>query len=202
MSRRRPRGWELFRRRREDSARGSSLASPRNHGDVIGEWSVLCLPRGGRHTDMRVQELMTRNVKTIAPTAAAEDAWNVRHFNGIHHLVVTEGRRAVGVLSDRDGGGRRGAFVRANSVVADLMTAPAVTVEPTMTVRQAANTMRGRSIGCLVVVESGRVIGIVTVSDLLELVGRGLDRGAVITTRRTLNHRAPHRKSKGGVAAW
>jgi CBS domain-containing protein len=151
---------------------------------------------------MRVQELMTRNVKTIAPTAAAEDAWNVRHFNGIHHLVVTEGRRAVGVLSGRDGGGRRGAFVRANSVVADLMTAPAVIVEPTMTVRQAANTMRGRSIGCLVVVESGRVIGIVTVSDLLELVGRGLDRGAVITTRRTLNHRAPHRKSKGGVAAW
>ena len=59
------------------------------------------------------------------------------------------------------------------------MTAPAVTVEPTTTVRQAANVMRGRSIGCLVVVESGRAIGIVTVSDLLELVGRGLDRGAV-----------------------
>jgi hypothetical protein len=43
---------------------------------------------------------------------------------------------------------------------------------------------------------------IVTVSDLLELVGRGLDRGAVTTNRRTLNHRAPHRKSKGVVAAW
>jgi CBS domain-containing protein len=82
------------------------------------------------------------------------------------------------------------------------MTAPAVTVEPTMTVRQAANVMRGRSIGCLVVVESGHAIGIVTISDLLELVGRGLDRGAVTTSRRTLNHRAPHRKSKGVVAAW
>ena len=69
-----------------------------------------------------------------------------------------------------------------NSTVADLMTAPAVTVEPTTTVRQAANVMRGRSIGCLVVVESGHAIGIVTVSDLLELVGRGLDRGAVTTS--------------------
>jgi CBS domain-containing protein len=77
-----------------------------------------------------------------------------------------------------------------------------VTVEPTMTVRQAANVMRGRSIGCLVVARSGRAIGIVTVSDILELVGRGLDRGAVKSTRPTLHHRAPHRKSKGVVAAW
>jgi CBS domain-containing protein len=82
------------------------------------------------------------------------------------------------------------------------MTAPAMTVEPTMTVRQAANTMRGRSIGCLVVVDSGRAIGIVTVSDLLELIGHGLGRGAVTTNRRILNHRTPHRKSKGVVAAW
>ncbi len=151
---------------------------------------------------MRVQDVMTEGVKTIAPAAAAEDAWNVMRLNRIHHLVVTRANRVVGVLSNRDAGGRRGASVRSNSVVADLMTAPAVTVEPTMTVRQAANMMRGRSIGCLVVVESGHTVGIVTVSDLLELVGRGLDRGAVTTTRRTLNHRAPHRKSKGVVAAW
>jgi CBS domain-containing protein len=123
-------------------------------------------------------------------------------FNRIHHLVVTKGRQIVGVLSDRDAGGRRGASIRTNTVVADLMTAPAVTVEPTMTVRQAANVMRGRSIGCLVVVESGHPIGIVTVSDLLELVGRGLDRGAATAKRRILSHRAPHRKSKGVVVAW
>jgi CBS domain-containing protein len=151
---------------------------------------------------MRVQDVMTEDVKTIAPTAAADDAWNTMRVNRIHHLVVTKGRRVLGVLSDRDAGGRRGVSVRTNSVVADLMTAPAVTVEPTTTVRQAANMMRGRSIGCLVVVDSGRAIGIVTVSDLLELVGRGLGRGAVATNRRTLNHRTPHRKSKGVVAAW
>ena len=151
---------------------------------------------------MRVQDVMTQGVKTIAPTTAAEDAWNMMRLNRIHHLVVTKANRVVGVLSDRDAGGRRGSAVRMNSSVADLMTAPAVTVEPTTTVRQAANVMRGRSIGCLVVVDSGHAIGIVSVSDLLELVGRGLDRGAITTSRRTLNHRAPHRKSKGVVAAW
>jgi CBS domain-containing protein len=151
---------------------------------------------------MRVQEVMTEGVKTIAPTTAAEDAWNVMRLDRIHHLVVTKANRVLGVLSDRDAGGRRGAAVRAHRTVADLMTAPAVTVAPTTTVRQAANVMRGRSIGCLVVVESGHAIGIVTVSDLLELVGRGLDRGAATTKRWTLSHRAPHRKSRGVVAAW
>jgi hypothetical protein len=52
------------------------------------------------------------------------------------------------------------------------------------------------------VVESGHAVGIVTVSDLLELVGRGLDHGAVKSRRPTLNHRVPHKKSKGVVAAW
>ena len=151
---------------------------------------------------MRLQDMMTAGVRTIAPTAAAEDAWNTMRLNRIHHLVVTNGKQIVGVLSDRDAGGRRGASVRTTRVVADLMTAPAVIADPTLTVREAANLMRGRSIGCLVVVDSGNAIGIVTVSDLLELVGRGLNRGAVRATRATLNHRTPHKKSKGVVTAW
>lgn len=84
---------------------------------------------------MRVKDVMTVGVKTIAPTAAADDASNIMRFNHIHHLVVTEGRRVVGVLSDRDTGVQRGASVRMNSTVADLMTAPAVTVEQRTTRR-------------------------------------------------------------------
>jgi acetoin utilization protein AcuB len=151
---------------------------------------------------MRVQDVMTKNVRTIEPTAPAEKAWNQMRLHRIHHLVVTGASGLVGVLSDRDAGGRRGAAVRTNHTVADLMTGPVVTADPTMTVRQAANVMRGRSVGCLVVVKSGRAVGIVTVSDLLELVGRGLDRGAATSRRWTLKHRAPHHKSKAAVGAW
>ena len=151
---------------------------------------------------MRVQDMMTQGVKTVSAATAADEAWNVMRVNGIHHLVVTKGKQVVGVLSDRDAGGTRGPCVRANHAVADLMTTPAVTVEPTTTVRQAANLMRGRSIGCLVVVDATRVVGIVTVSDLLALIGRGFDRGVVATTRWTLKHRAPHRKAHRAGAAW
>ena len=151
---------------------------------------------------MRVQDVMTEGVQTISPASAAEDAWNLMRTRRIHHLVVSRGSRIVGVLSDRDAGGRHGAPVRQNRLVADLMTAPAVTVPPGTTVRKAANLMRGRSIGCLVVADAGRVIGIVTVADLLELVGRGLDRPAATSKRWTLRHRVPHRKANRPTGVW
>jgi hypothetical protein len=42
----------------------------------------------------------------------------------------------------------------------------------------------------------------VTVSDLLELVGRGLDRGGFKSRRPAQKHPVPPKKSKGVVAAW
>jgi len=151
---------------------------------------------------MRVGEVMTRGIKAIALTASIEDARSLMRLHGIHHLVVTKASRVVGVLSERDIGGRRGLAARAQGVVSDVMTEPVVTVEPTATVRQAANLMRGRSIGCLVVTKSNRTVGIVTVSDLLELVGRGVEHGSVAPKRWALRHRTPHRGKRVETGVW
>jgi acetoin utilization protein AcuB len=151
---------------------------------------------------MRVQDVMTRAIQTISADASADDAWNLMRTQRIHHLVVTEGPRTVGILSDRDAGGARGASVRKNRAVRDLMTTHVVTVPPTTTIRKAANVMRGRSIGCLVVADSARTMGIVTVADLMDLLGRGLERGVTSATRPLLQHRVPHRKQHRGGAAW
>jgi acetoin utilization protein AcuB len=151
---------------------------------------------------MRVQDIMSENVQTVPPATAAEDAWNLMRAKGIRHLVVAQGPRVLGLISDRDAGGRQGSSVRRNREVADLMTGRVVTVSPTTPVRKAANLMRGRSIGCLVVTDAKRIVGIVTVADLLELLGRGIDRPAATTTRWTLKHRAPHRKRHRAAGVW
>jgi acetoin utilization protein AcuB len=145
---------------------------------------------------------MSRAVQKVAPGTAAEEAWQLMRLKGIHHLVVADATSLVGVISTRDAGGRQGASVRRNRTVADLMTPDVVTVPPDMTVRKAANLMRGRSIGCLIVTDESRVVGIITVADLLLLLGRGADRGAQTTTRWTLKHRTPHRKRHGAFGAW
>jgi CBS domain-containing protein len=151
---------------------------------------------------MRVQDVMTTPVRTLPPTSAADDAWEMMRRHGFHHVVVTRGSRVVGVLSDRDGGGRQGALLRRGRAVEELMTPRVVTVEPTATVRKAANLMRGHSIGCLVVADRGRVVGIVTVADLLDLLGRGVDRPARPDHRPVLSHRVPHRKQAVPSGVW
>lgn len=151
---------------------------------------------------MRVQDVMTEHVVTIAPTVPAEDAWNLMRTRDIRHLVVTDASGVVGVLSDRDAGGRQGAPVRRNRTVAELMTRRVVTVPPATTLRKAANLMRGRSIGCLVVANRERIVGIVTVADLLDLVGRGVERPVPSTRRWTLKHRTPHVKRHRAAGVW
>ncbi len=144
---------------------------------------------------MRVFEVMTEGVQTVPPSMAAPDAWEVMRRAGVHHLVVKEGSDVIGVLSDRDTGSRAGASVRAGRTVADLMTKHAVTIGSADTIRQAANLMRGRTIGCVPVVDAGRLVGILAVSDLLELLGRGIER-PMKKSRRTSPRRLPGSKSR------
>lgn len=144
---------------------------------------------------MRVAEIMTMSVQTVPSSMAVADAWELMRRRRIHHLVVVDGSSVIGVLSDRDIGGEPDS-VRSQARVSDVMTRRVVTTAPEVPVRKIANLMRGRTIGCVPVMREGRLAGIVTVSDLLQLVGRGFDRPAR-PSRRTLNYRTPHGKAKG-----
>ena len=144
---------------------------------------------------MRMSEVMTPNVQTVKPTLAADDAWALMRRKGIRHLVVADDRRVVGVLSDRDVGSRAGGSARRGQTVADLMTGTVITRAPTDTVRSAANVMRGRSIGCLPIVDRGRLVGIVTVADLLEVLSHNGDHTAR-ASRVALHYKVPHGKHR------
>jgi acetoin utilization protein AcuB len=144
---------------------------------------------------MRLQDVMTTPVMTTTPDTSAQEAWEVLRAQRIQHLVVTENRRTVGVISAKDLGGRLGGRTREAATVADLMVPSAVTAPPDLHVRDAANLMRGRSIGCLPVVEGTKLVGIVTVSDLLGVLGRGAFRPVVRGKRWTLKHRGPRRRA-------
>jgi acetoin utilization protein AcuB len=140
-------------------------------------------------------------VRTVAPQSSADDAWALMRRERVRHLVVVADSRVVGVLSDRDVGGRNGATVRAYASVGDLMSGGVVTVAPDDTLRKVANLMRGRSIGCVPVLSGTRLVGIITTSDLLTVLGRGLDRPSR-PERHGLSHRAPHRKAHGAYGVW
>ena len=135
---------------------------------------------------MRLAEIMSRDVRTARPTDPLEEARRTLEVNRIHHLVVMEGREAVGVLSARD-------LARGEGTVGEAMTADPVVATPKTTVKQAANLMRGNIIGCLPIVDEGKLVGIVTTSDLLELLGRSTWKGPVGQIK-PMWRRGPRRK--------
>lgn len=138
---------------------------------------------------MRLQDIMSREVKSVGASTTVREAKSLMKMNRIRHLLVLDRSDVVGVVSDRDLEGRSGSGDERPLGV--VMTEHVVTAGPEMTVRQAANLLRGRTIGCLPIVEGGKAVGIVTTTDLLDLIGRGSERPVQRVDRWTLRDRGP-----------
>lgn len=125
---------------------------------------------------MKLRELMRTDVVTIDSDASASAARSRMRKHRIRHLVVTTDGELAGILSERDLGGRDGNGTRGETSVDDLMNRRVVSAQPTTTLRKAANLMSGNLIGSLPVLEDGKLVGIVTATDVLDALGSGTAR--------------------------
>ena len=114
---------------------------------------------------MYVRDLMTPKVISVQPSDTLADARRELRDHRIHHLLVMDANRVVGLLSYRDLIGKN-----EEQQVDAVMSRDVCTVEPWDTLKAAAEMMLGRTHGCLPVIESGRVTGIITTTDLLRAV--------------------------------
>jgi CBS domain-containing protein len=120
---------------------------------------------------MRLREIMSTNVVTIAPDEPSKVGWRRMQKEHIRHLVVVDDERVVGVLSARDRPASRSSTA-ADGTVAELMTARVKSATPEMTLPQAAALMQEARIGSLPVVERETLVGIVTATDVFDALGK------------------------------
>jgi CBS domain-containing protein len=133
---------------------------------------------------LRVSELMSRGPVTIRQDATIGAGWKVMKARKVRHLpVLGAGGRLVGIVTDRDLRqvildpdlqAQLGNAPRALNVltIKDVMTWGAITVRPDSDLREAARVMHTHKVGALPVVERGRVVGILTETDLVKtLIG-------------------------------
>ncbi len=135
---------------------------------------------------MRVSELMSPNVTTVGVADSCQEAVSRMVRRKIRHLPVVDGAGTlVGVVTDRDlrhhlfgprvlkdiGQVSVDALLKAVPVK-EIMSAPAVTVAPGDLLETAAGKMLEDKVGSLPVVEAGRVVGIITETDLLRRICR------------------------------
>jgi len=114
---------------------------------------------------MQIVHVMTKHPETIRPNdtlAAAKEMMEAGEFRG---LTVTVDGHVVGMLTERDLHGH-GGYLNSTRVDA-AMKSPVITVHTTTSVEEAAHLMLKHKISGLPVVDDGKLVGIVTTSDML-----------------------------------
>ncbi len=114
-----------------------------------------------------VTELMALHPVTVSPDATLLDALELEEERGIRHLPVLDGGRLVGILSDRDLRRARGRGTAPSTRVSELMTEDPVTLAPGDSLLEAARRVLEDRISALPIADGGTLVGILTVTDLL-----------------------------------
>jgi acetoin utilization protein AcuB len=143
---------------------------------------------------MRVKDVMQKQVRTIKPNDSASLAKELFRRYDINHLVVVDQKNVIGMIADRDL-----MDVGPDTPVQRAMAHPPVTITPDETVRKAAALMTGHVIGSLPVVDDGKLVGIVTSYDLLNLLAKGSAHPAPNRERPVLAKRGPRPKPFPGI---
>lgn len=128
---------------------------------------------------MQVRQWMTTSLVTLKPEDSLQHAHDRLQKYRINQLPVVRDGQLVGIITDRD---VRDAYpsslrrIRTEDVqefaevhtVDQVMTHEVVTIVPEATLRDAAQRLRQSRLGALPVVENGKLVGIITRSDLLD----------------------------------
>jgi CBS domain-containing protein len=115
---------------------------------------------------------MTAEVVTAAPERTVREIAELMRERNVGSVVLVEDDRPVGFVTDRDlalsviADGRD-----YGDHVADHASSPVITAEPAMGVEEAAELMVRHGVRRLVVLDGGRLTGIVTLDDLSSRTG-------------------------------
>jgi CBS domain-containing protein len=132
---------------------------------------------------LRVADLMQTDVRTIhedAPVSEAIVLLADGHVSGLP--VVNADRKLVGIISTTDilqaeaetEGGEALNRVARDMRVGDLMTPNPKTIPPDAEVKLAAQEMLYLDVNRLPVVENGKLVGVISQTDIVSAVARGL----------------------------
>jgi CBS domain-containing membrane protein len=136
--------------------------------------------------ELRVRDLMTTDPTTLKRNDKLTLADDIMRLGRVRHLPVLDddGQLLVGIVSQRDlfrdalaqalGYGRHAQRKILDTLsVKDVMATDVVTIKPEAPLVEAAKLLTERKIGCLPVVENGRLVGILTEGDFVALIARG-----------------------------
>ncbi|MGH7422073.1 MAG: CBS and ACT domain-containing protein, partial [Candidatus Methylomirabilales bacterium] len=125
-----------------------------------------------------VEKVMSAIPVVVRPEETLHNVYRLMSEHRIRHVPVVSADGVVGVISDRDvrealpsptdpAGATEFAAAMDRITAWEVMTEEVITVTPRTPLSEAAQILSQRKIGCLPVMEAGRLVGIVTETDML-----------------------------------
>jgi len=116
-----------------------------------------------------VSELMTKQVKTVRPDTSVREVVATMNRLGIGSVVVVQGDRPVGIITERDVLSRvvEACIPPETRRAREIMTSPIVAIDQNASVKEATQIMVHRKIKKLIVVDQGKLVGIITHTDII-----------------------------------
>ena len=116
-----------------------------------------------------VRDLMSSPVVTLTPQKTAYDVAVLMNQKDIETIVVTWGDNVVGILTEKDLVRKVIAQNKSYSIkISEIMSNPVISIEANASIRKAKGVMKRHNIKRLTVIEKGKLVGIITASDLMK----------------------------------
>ena len=117
-------------------------------------------------------ERKTRALFSVVPTAPVLEAIRAMAAHHVGALLVLQAGKLAGIVSERDYARKVILMGRssADTPVRDIMSSPVITVSPDTTVQTCMQLMTEKRVRHLPVADGGRVIGMVSIGDLVKAV--------------------------------
>jgi len=130
---------------------------------------------------IRVRDIMQTGVVTVSAGDTLSTVEDIMTLGGVRHMPVVRAGTLVGVVSERDllraslsnltgfGQEERRAFLQVVEITR-VMSAPPIVISPDAEIEDAARLLAEQRIGCLPVIEEGKLVGLVTETDVLRCI--------------------------------
>jgi len=120
---------------------------------------------------MTIADVMTKSVISVDSTITVNETAKMMEDSKVGAVIVMENNTPVGIVTDRDFAVKVAAHAyQISEPIKLIMSSPLVSINSDESVRSAADLMHDRKIRKLPVIKEGEVIGIITASDIVNLL--------------------------------
>jgi CBS domain-containing protein len=135
-----------------------------------------------RISSIKVSQIMSKNIITALPTTTIFEAEKTMIMQGFRRLPIISNGKVVGIITSMDiirffGSGKVFKYLQSktikqvlNTLALDIATREVLTIESQADVGYAAKIMQDKNVGAIPVVQSGKLVGIITERDFFKII--------------------------------